>query len=136
MASKTRGPDAAVGSTEASKTNFPVQSKPNDSQATRRTQRKKPRKAAKSHVRARRAYTVYDGRLWLGTLVWNERTRLALAWNASRRFVGRFGSIKDAARAIGQAAGAERRAAEARRRLGDPHPPFVTGLPSHFLRRG
>jgi hypothetical protein len=78
---------------------------------------------------------VLAGSIALGTVIWNERTRLALAWAASRRFVGRYGSYQAAARAIGQAAVAERRAIEARRRMDDPPPEFATGLPKHFLRR-
>jgi hypothetical protein len=52
----------------------------------------------------RRAYAVYDGRMRLGTFIWNERTQQAIAWDALRKFVGRFGSYSAAARAIGQAA--------------------------------
>jgi hypothetical protein len=134
MTVKQRGPGA--GNTEAPKKNAPIKSKPDNSQASRKAQRRK-REPAENRVAARCAYSVYDGRVWLGTFIWNERTQQALAWNASRRFVGRFGSYKAAARTIGRAAIAERQAADARRRLNDPKPPFVTGLPSHFLlRRG
>jgi hypothetical protein len=79
---------------------------------------------------------VCDGTTALGAIIWNERTRLALAWTASRKFVGRFGSYQAAARAISRTAVTARQEAEARRRLDDPNPPFVTGLPAHFLRRG
>jgi hypothetical protein len=135
MASTTRGPGA--GNTEASEKNAPLKSKPDNSQASRRTQRRKHDPAEnRAGVGTRRAYAVYDGRVWLGTYIWNERTQQALAWKASRQFVGRFGSFRAAARAIGRAAITERQVADARRRLDDPNPPFVTGLPEHFLRRG
>jgi hypothetical protein len=49
----------------------------------------------------RRRFSVYDGQVWLGDFIWNEATAEALAWNASRRFVGRFGSFQAAARASG-----------------------------------
>lgn len=84
----------------------------------------------------RQRFSVYDGRLWLGDFIWNEATCEALAWNASRRFVGRFGSFQTAARAIGQTAITARRVAEARRRLDDPRPAFQSGLPEHFMRCG
>jgi hypothetical protein len=133
MTAKQRGPGA--GNTEAPKKNAPIKSKPDNSQASRKAQRRK-REPAENRVAARRAYSVYDGRVWLGTFIWNERTQQALAWNASRQFVGRFGSYNAAARAIGRAAVTSWQTAEARRRLNDPNPPFVTGLPEHFLRRG
>jgi hypothetical protein len=56
----------------------------------------------------RRRLSVYDGRLWLGDFVWNEKTQQALTWDASRRFIGQFGSYRAAARAIGQHAAARR----------------------------
>ena|SRR5579864_7433938 len=85
----------------------------------------------------RRRLSVYDGRLRLGDFIWNEATQQALAWNAARQFVGQFGSYQAASRAIGRATVTARQAAEARLRLDDPNPPFVTGLPQHFfLRRG
>src|SRR5579863_9433067 len=133
MASTTRGP--GVGDTRASKKNIPTGNDSNNSQATRGAQPRK-RGVGESCAGSRRLYTVYDGRAWLGTFIWNDATRQALAWNASRRFVGRFESYLAAARAIGAAAATENRAAEARRRLANPRPPFATGLPEHFLRRG
>jgi hypothetical protein len=84
----------------------------------------------------RRRFSVYDGRRRLGDFIWNEATRQALAWDASRRLVGRFGSYQAAARAISRAAVTARKAVEARRRLDDPTTPFTSGLPKHFLRRG
>jgi hypothetical protein len=75
----------------------------------------------------RRSYSVYIGRQLLGRVVLNQATNLALAWDPARRFLGRFEGSKAASIAIGQAA--------VRRRLDDPHPEFVTGLPEHFLRR-
>jgi hypothetical protein len=136
MASTKRGPGA--GNTEASGKNAPRKSKPDNSQARRKVQRKNPRRPAENHAGAstRRAYVVYNGREWLGTFVFNERTQQALAWDASRQFVGRFGSYRTAALAIGRTALTARQMAEARRRLDDPNPPFATGLPSHFLRCG
>jgi hypothetical protein len=134
MASIRRGPGAG-DATGASEKNTPRKSKSDNSQASGRAQRGK-HEAAENRVPARRAYTLYDGRTSLGTFIWNERTQQALAWTASRRFVGRFGSYKAAARAIGQTAVTARQMAEARRRLDDPDPPFATGLPGHFLRRG
>jgi hypothetical protein len=83
----------------------------------------------------KRRLSVYDGRLWLGDFVWNEKTQQAWAWDTSRRFIGEFGSYRAAARAIGRHAAAEQQAAELRHRLDDRSPPFVTGLPEHFLRR-
>jgi hypothetical protein len=133
MARTKRNPGA--GGTGVSGKNVPVKNSPDHIQ-TRGTAQPKTRKPATSYAGARRTYTVYDGRTLFGTFVWNERTQQALAWNASRRFVGQFGSYKAAARAIGQAAVTARQMAEARRRLEDPHPPFATGLPEHFLRRG
>jgi hypothetical protein len=138
MASKTRGPGIVVGDTEASnlKKKPPLKSKPDNSQTRRRAQRKNLHRPAETQAGARRTYTVYNGRVLLGTFVWNERTQEALAWNASRRFVGRFGSYQAAAQAIGRAAVTAPQTAEARRRLDDPHPPFVTGLSEQFLGRG
>jgi hypothetical protein len=133
MARTKKNPGA--GGTGVSGKNVPTKNSPDNSQKLSTAQLKTSKPAA-SYAGARRTYTVYNGRVWLGTFVWNERTQQALAWNASRRFVGRFGSYKAAARAIGRAAITERQAAEARQRLDDPHPPFVTGLPEHFLRRG
>jgi hypothetical protein len=106
--------------------------------AGRRTQRTSSSSAAASSVGGsrRRSFAVYDGRRLLGVLILNEATDHALAWNASRRFLGRFEGHRAAARAIGQAAEIERRSLGARRRLDDPHPPFATGLPEHFLGCG
>ena len=84
----------------------------------------------------RRAYVVYNGQQLLGSFVLNEATDEALAWNASRCFVGQFKGYKAAARGTRRAAATEQHAAEARRRLADPNPPFVTGLSEHFLRHG
>jgi hypothetical protein len=71
----------------------------------------------------RHAYSVYIGRQLLGRIVLNEGTGLALAWDhPARHFLGRFEGRKQAETAI------------MRRRLDDPRPPFVTGLPEHFLR--
>jgi hypothetical protein len=81
----------------------------------------------------RRRLSVYDGRLWLGDFVWNEKTQQALTWDASRRFIGQFGSYRAAARAIGQHAAAKRQAAGALHRLDDPSPPFVTGPSRAFF---
>jgi len=133
MASTKRGPGA--GNTEASKINAPLKSD-SDHKETRPSAQRLTREPVESYTGARRAYAVYDGRERLGRFIFNERTQQALAWDASRRFIGRFGSFKAAARAIGAAAVTERHAADARRRLNDPSPPFVTGLPEHFLRRG
>jgi hypothetical protein len=74
----------------------------------------------------RHSYAVYIGRQLLGRIVLNEATNLALAWDPARRFLGRFEGRKNAESAIEQA--------EIRRRLDDPRPAFVTGLPEHFLR--
>jgi hypothetical protein len=115
MVSKNRGPGAVVGNTEVpKKKNALVKSKPDNSQATCRAQRKNLRSTAESHAGARHTYSVYDGRVLLGTFVWNERTQQALAWNASRRFVGQFSSFRAAARAISRAAVSDLGAAEAR----------------------
>jgi hypothetical protein len=136
MASKKRG--LGTANTEAPRKNAPLKCNSNNSETIRSAQRRNPCRPVENRADAstRRDYSVYDGRVLLGTFVWNERTQQALAWNAARRFVGRFGSFKAAARAIGRAAITERQAAEARRRLADPHPPFATGLPEHFLGRG
>ncbi len=83
----------------------------------------------------RRRLSVYDGRLWLGDFGWNEKAQQARAWDTSRRFIGEFGSYRAAAGAIGRHAAAEQQEAEARHRLDDRSPPFVSGLPEHFLRR-
>src|SRR6267154_4057278 len=133
MTRTKRNPGA--GGTRVSGKNVPTKNSPYHSQ-TRAIPQPRRRKPAENRAAPRRAYTVYDGRTLLGTFVWNERTQQALAWNAWRRFVGQFGSFQAAARAIGRAAITERQAAEARRRLADPHPPFATGLPEHFLGRG
>jgi hypothetical protein len=133
MIAKTRGPGDGV--TEAPKNNAPIKSKPDNNQARRRAQRRK-REPAENRRSARREYVVYDGQRLLGIFIFNDVTRQALAWNARRKFIGRFVGYQAAARAISQAAVTELQAAEARRPLDDPNPPFVTGLPSHFLRRG
>jgi hypothetical protein len=52
----------------------------------------------------RHRLAVYDGRLWLGVFIWNEKTQQALVWNASRQFVERYGSYKAVAQGIGRAA--------------------------------
>jgi hypothetical protein len=131
MASTKRGPGA--GNTEASGKTTPLKSNTHNSRASHGGQIRK-RKPTENYAGARRAYAVYDGRTWLGALIWNETTQQALAWDASRRFVGRFSSIKAAADTITKAA--ELHVAEARRRLADLNAPFVTGLPEHFLRPG
>lgn len=133
MAGKQRGPGA--DNTEAPKKNAPIKSKTHSSRASSNKQRR-TREPAENRVSARRMYAVYDGRMMLGTFILNERTQQACAWNAARRFIGRFGSFQAAALAIGRAAVTERQMAKARRRLNDPNPPFQSGLPSHFLRRG
>src|SRR5216684_4801961 len=134
MTAKQRGPGA--GNTEAPKKNAPIKSKPDNIQANRRAQRRK-REPAENRVSARREYAVSVGQRLLGSFIFNEATKQALAWNARRKFIGRFVGYQAAARAISRAAITERQAEDARRRLNDPNPPFVTGLPSHFLlRRG
>jgi hypothetical protein len=66
---------------------------------------------SKDRSAARRMLAIYDGQTCLGTVVWSESTHRALAWNASRRFIGRFNAVKAAARAIGGAGDLERKAA-------------------------
>jgi hypothetical protein len=82
----------------------------------------------------RRIYTVYDGQLLLGTVIANEATKTTLAWDAERRFVGRFENFKLAAAAISKAHQAKASAAEARRRLSEPAR-FVSVLPDSFRGR-
>jgi len=105
MASKKRGPGA--GNTGASRKNVSFHSDSNNSEKRRRVKQKERRPPVDSHAGARRAYSVYDGRTWLGTFIWNEKTQQALAWSATRRFIGRFPAVTAAARAIGAAAALE-----------------------------
>jgi hypothetical protein len=133
MPAKQRGPGDR--NTEAPKQNAPIKSKPNNSQAHRKVQRRKPA-PAKNRMSTRREYVVYDGRRFLGCFIFNETTKQALAWNASRRFIGRIDGYRAAARAISRAVVTKLQAIKARRRLDDPRPEFVTGLPEHFLRAG
>jgi hypothetical protein len=134
MTAKERGPDA--GNTGASEKNAPLKSKIDNSQASRRTQRKNGKRAEnRARASTRRSYAVYDGQQMLGRIVLNEATNQSWAWNAARQFLGRFDSYKAASRAISRAAVTEWQRVEARQRLDDPHPPFATGLPEHFLRR-
>jgi hypothetical protein len=128
MASTRRGPGA--GSTEASEKTAPLKSATNDSQRTRGTQRK-----SRGRV-STRAYGIYEGRQLLGRVVLDGATNQALVWIAAGRFLGRFEGDKAAAQAIDIDIVSERKTAAALLRLGDPNPPFVTGLPEHFLRRG
>ncbi|SRR5258708_3954056 len=135
MISKKQGPGA--GDTGACAKNVPTKNNRNNSQTSRRAQRKNRHRPAENRASAstRRSYAVYYGQRLLGRFVLNESTDQALAWTAARRFIGRFEGYRAAARAIGRATVTERQAAEARRRLDDPQPPFATGLPEHFLRR-
>ena len=121
MASRKRG--LGTASTEASRKNAPL--KIDNSRAENR-----------ARASTRRSYIVYDGQQLLGRFIFNETTNKAWAWNASREFIGRFDGYKGASRAISQAAVTEWQRVEARQRLHDPHPPFATGLPEHFLRSG
>jgi hypothetical protein len=102
-----RGPGA--GDTGASKKSAPLKSKTDGSQRSRRRQRNNPRRLAENRAGAstRRPYAVYDGQQLLGRLILNEATKQALAWNASRQFLGRFDGYKAAARAISRAAVSE-----------------------------
>jgi hypothetical protein len=88
---------------------------------------------------SRRVQSVYDGQRLLGTLIANEKSGLILAWDAQRRFLGRFPGSQEAARAISEASRvAEARkaaTAEALERLNKPVVGFVSGLPAHFLGR-
>jgi hypothetical protein len=145
MARKTRGPGAS--NAEASKKNAPLKSSFDSSRTSRRVQRKGslPRAKAGDRASRRRSYAVYDGQRLLGFLILNEATNLALAWDASRHFVGRFDGHKAGARAIGSAKddrplnseGGRKQprstSVEARNRMLDPKPPFATGLPARFL---
>jgi hypothetical protein len=136
MASTKRGP--ATGNSEASDKNAPLKSKTDRRQRSRRRQRNNPRRLAENRAgaSARRPYAVYDGQQLLGHFILNEATKQALAWNASRQFLGRFDGYKAASRAISRAAVTERQRTEAFRRLHDPHPPFASGLSEHFLSVG
>jgi hypothetical protein len=127
MASKKRNPGA--GGARVSRKNH-VRSK----DAANNSQRKGALQPLSGGT-TRRSCAVYDGRDRIGVFVWNEATREALAWNAARRFIGRFGSFRAAAQAIGCTAATERQSAEARRRLADPHPPFASGLSQRFMGR-
>ncbi len=133
---RTKG-NPGAGGTGVSGKNVPVKNKLDNSQTSRSTQRRK-REPVENRAGAstRRAYVVYNGQQLLGSFVLNEATDEALAWNASRCFVGQFKGYKAAARGTRRAAATEQHAAEARRRLADPNPPFVTGLSEHFLRHG
>jgi hypothetical protein len=131
MSAKQRG--AGAGNTEAPKQNAPVKSKPNNSQARRKVQCRKSA-SAENRGSAWHEYVVYDGQRFIGCFIFNETTKQALAWNASRRFIGRVDGYRAAARAISRAAVTERHAVEVRRRLFDPRPEFVTGLSDRFLR--
>jgi hypothetical protein len=135
MASKKRG--LGTANTEAPPKNAPLKSNFYNNQARRRTQRKNPRGPGETRAGAstRRSYAVYYGQRLLGHFIVNEATNQALAWNASRQFLGRFDGYKAASRAINRAAVTERQRAEARRRLDDPNPPFASGLPEHFRGR-
>jgi hypothetical protein len=113
MASKKRGPGA--GNTGASRKNVSFHSDSNNSHK-RRGVKQKERRPVDSHAGARRAYAVYDGRTRLGTFIWNEKTQQALAWSATRRFIGRFGAFIAAARAIGAAAASEQQLGEPKQR--------------------
>jgi hypothetical protein len=127
MASKRRNPGA--GGTRVSKTHrVGIRNSANNSQVRTGAQ-------SVSCASTRRSYAVYDGRAWLGTIIWNEANHKALAWDAERRFVGWFDSVKTAAQAIGKAATATQQATAARRRLDDPSPPFASGLSERFLGR-
>jgi hypothetical protein len=136
MASKKR--DLGAGNTEASEKNAPLKSSANTSRASRRGQRKNPHRPTKNRADSgtRGAFTVYDGQVLLGKFVWNKSSQQALAWDAARRFIGRFNSFRAAARAISQTTRAAEHMADARHHLDDPNPPYVTGLPEHFLRGG
>ena len=136
MASKKRG--LGIANTEASRKNAPLKSKIDNSQASRRTQRRNRRRPAENRARAstRRSYAVYDGQQLLGRIILNQASNQTWAWNAARQFLGRFDAYNAAARAISQAAITEWQRLEARRRLDDPHPPFATGLPEHLFGRG
>jgi hypothetical protein len=102
---------------------------------------RKPKTARNSSATdpSRREQSVYDGQRLLGTLIANEKSGLILAWDAQRRFLGRFRDPQEAASAISEAA----RIAEARQaatgqaleRLNRPVVEFASGLPEHFLRR-
>jgi len=83
----------------------------------------------------RKFCAVYDGRVQLGVFVLNERTNVAFAWDPERRFIGRVIGLKAAPEAISRNVQARISAAEARRRLNDPRPPFVSGLSGDFLGR-
>jgi hypothetical protein len=133
MTRKKRGLGAS--NAKASKKNAPLKSSTNVNRARRGTQRKSSRSPAVSGVGGsrRRSFALYDGRRPLGVLILNEATNQALAWNASRQFLGRFGGHRAAAWAIGHDAETERKVLAARQRLDDPYPPFATGLPEHFL---
>src|SRR5215468_9376866 len=134
MASTKRGP--AAGNSEASDKKAPLKSKTDSSQRSRRSQRNNPRRFAENRGGAstRRPYAVYAGQQLLGRFILNEATKQALAWNASRKFLGRFDGYKAASMAISRAAVTERQRAEALRRLHDPHPPLASGLSERFLR--
>ena len=136
MIAKRRGPGA--GNAGASKKNAPLKSESTNNRACRNAQQRNPRKPGENRAGAgaRRSHVVYDGQQLLGRFIFNEATNQAVAWNAARQFLGRFGGFKAASRAISRAAVTEWRRAEARRRLDDPTPSFVSGLPEHFLRRG
>jgi hypothetical protein len=101
----------------------------------------KPKTARNSSATdsGRREQSVYDGQRLLGILISNEKSRFILAWDAQRRFLGRFQTQREAANAISAAArAAEVRnaaTAEAFEYLNRPTVEFVTGMPAHFLGR-
>jgi hypothetical protein len=77
--------------------------------------------------------TVYDGTRAIGEIqdCGRKRVRAWLGGGPARKLLGTYPDRTTAMRAVSAAD-----KADALRRLDDPHPPFVTGLPAHFLRRG